>query len=222
MKLLFFNLYTTFFRILEWVRVCFYFYTKQVRLIVLDCLLASQYISKSPHRISKAFLKKRGALNLYTFGETPLTTLNQIALECRILSKDTVYELGCGSGRTCFWLRLFVKCQVVGIDFVPAFIQKANRVKGWLGLTGLEFLAEDMLLVNLQRASFIYLYGTCLEENEIEQVLLHFKTLHPKTKVISVSYPLTDYAEAGQFRVIKQFKGRFPWGLADIYLNEKQ
>ncbi len=219
-KSLFFNLKTTFFRLYEWVRVATLYYPRRVRFLWIDCLFAAQYVWKSPHRMSKHFQIRRGAKNIYTFGETPLTTLDRIAKECRILSKDNLFELGCGSGRTCFWLRAFVGCRVTGIDYLPTFIQKANRIKNWSGISEIEFLKEDMFTANLRKATVIYLYGTCLEDDEIEKLIENFKDLRPKTRVISVSYPLTDYSS--EFRLIKQFKGRFPWGKADIFINEKE
>ncbi len=61
--------------------------------------------------------------------ETPLTSLEVIARECQLSVRDVVFELGCGRGRTCFWLNQFIGCAVIGIDYVPAFIEKALKVK---------------------------------------------------------------------------------------------
>lgn len=180
-----------------------------------------QYLLRNPHQISKAFLRKRGEANVYAFGETPLTTLDLIAKECRILSKDCVYELGCGSARSCFWLHTFVKCEVVGVDHLPAFINKANRVKRWNRLSKIHFIKDDMLKVELQKATVIYLYGTCLEDEMIEKLIEQFKQLPARTKIITVSYPLTDYCDKTLFTVTKHFIGRFPWGKASIFLNER-
>jgi SAM-dependent methyltransferase len=217
----FFSLKTSFFRLFEWGRVVWRYYRSAASFVWLDVLLALHYLFRNPHRISKAFLMKKGAKNIYAFGETPLTTLDTIARECRILSDDLVYELGCGSGRTCFWLRTFVKCQVVGVDYLPAFISKANRVKKWARLSKIHFLQEDMLTVDLKGASVIYLYGTCLEDAVIERLLYRFEELKRGTKVITVSYPLTDYNNA-YFKLEKSFSARFPWGKADIFLQTRK
>lgn len=216
---LFFNLKTTFFRIFEWLQVIVRYYRRERRFMWVDLSLASQYLFRNPHRLSKAFLRKRGVANIYAFGETPLTTLDQIAKECGILSHDTLYELGCGSGRTCFWLSTFVKCRVIGVDYLPAFIQKAQRVKRWRRLAQIDFVQGDMLQIDLRKASFVYLYGICLEDAVIEQLVLHFSQLSPQAKVISVSYPLTEYGHG--FKVEKSFTARFPWGKAEVFLNIK-
>jgi SAM-dependent methyltransferase len=216
---IFLNIKTTYFRLFEWIRVALRYYPRELKFIWIDLLLAAQYLWKNPHRISKTFLMERGVQNIYGYGETPLTTLDRIARECRILSKDVTYELGCGSARTCFWLHTFVKCQVIGVDYLPAFIEKANRVKRWASVSKASFIGEDMLQVDLRKATVIYLYGICLEEAVIEKLVDRFKQLRPRAKVITVSYPLTDYSNL--FTVSKHFTARFPWGTAEIFLNER-
>lgn len=220
LTILFLNFKTTFFRLFDWVRVVFLYYTLKPRFIWIDLLFVCHYFLKNPHAVSRDFLRQKGEKNIYAYGETPLTTLDKIVRECRILSKDLFYELGCGSGRSCFWLQTFVRCQIVGVDYLPAFIEKANRIKRCSGMLKMDFILEDMLSLDLKPATAIYLYGTCLEDTVIEKLICQFKHLRPYTKVITVSYPLTDYCN-GIFKVTKQFSGRFPWGEADIYLNER-
>jgi SAM-dependent methyltransferase len=217
--MLWLNIKTTSFRLLEAFRIMIRYYRRRPKFALIDLLLATQYLWKSPHRISKAFLMQRKARSIYTYGETPLTTLHLIAKECRILSKDLVYDLGCGPARTCFWLRLFVGCRVVGIDHLPTFIQKANRVKKWSHLSTIDFLQREITEIDLNSATVIYLYGTCLEEEVIEKLVHNLNGLKPNTRVITVSYPLTEYSPL--FKVTKEFTVRFPWGKAEIYLNTK-
>lgn len=202
----------------EWLRVIFHYY-RRLFFLYLDILLAAHYVFSNPHKVSKTFLKAKGEKNLYGYGETPLTTLDKICRQCRILSKDTIIELGCGSGRTLFWLHSFIKCRVIGVDFLPLFIKRAQRIVKWAKLDHIDFRNEDMLHTDLTHASVIYLYGTCLEDEVIEKLLKKFQTLPVATKVITVSYPLTDYCEGRLFRVEKSFMGNFPWGKAEIFLN---
>lgn len=210
------NLRATFFRLFEWLRVVGGYYTN-LSFMCSDTLLMLHYLWANPHRVSKRFMKKRGEKNVYTYGETPLTTLDRIARQCGILSQDTVYEVGCGSGRTLLWLHHFVKCRVVGIDYQPTFIRRANRVKQWLRLDHTHFLLNDMLKADYRYATVIYLYGTCLEDATIKELTDRFRQLKKGTKIITVSYPLTEYSDA--FTLVKQFTARFPWGKAEVYLN---
>lgn len=165
------------------------------------------YLWMSPYSISKRFLKKRGEENIYSYGETPLTTLDLIAKECRILSKDHVFELGCGRGRSVFWLHAFIGCRVTGIDVIPTFIERAMRIKQHLRAPLIDFKNEDMRKTNFDSATVIYFYGIKLQQT--------FSQVKTGTKIITVSAPLTGEG----LRLEKQFKAQFPWGVADVFLN---
>jgi SAM-dependent methyltransferase len=219
LKSLLVNLHATFFRLCEGVRVILRYY-RNVHFLLNDLLLFSLYLLQNPHQVSKKFMKLRGEKKIYTYGETPLTTFDKIARECGILSKDIFYEIGCGSGRTLFWLRHFIKCRALGIDYQPTFIRRANRLKKWMKLDRVSFLLEDMLKCDYSKATVLYLYGTCLEEEKIEKLTARFCELKQGTKVITISYPLIDYSNA--FSLAKQFSVRFPWGKAEAYLNIKK
>lgn len=210
------NFKATLFRLTEWVCVIFKYYRK-LSFFAVDILLCLLYLFRNPHRISKAFMIERGEKDVYTYGETPVTTLERIVCECGVLSHDVVYELGVGSGRTIFWLNSFVHCKAVGVDLLPTFIERANKIKRWLRVEGVSFIEEDMLQTDLSDASVIYLYGTCLADPFIEKLTDRFKILKRGAKVISVSYPLTDYC--GDFKLEKSFLARYPWGVAEVFLN---
>lgn len=211
------NLKTTFFRLFEWIVVVFRYYLYNPRFARIDFLLACRYLWKSPHRISKHFLRKQGAASIYAYGETPLTSLDRMVSRCQITSKDCFFELGCGPGRTCFWLSSFVKCQVVGIDYLPEFIEKANKVKKCIVEHKITFLEQDMLLADLNKATIIYLYGICLEEEVIYRLVEKFEQLPPTVKILTVSYPLSDYSS--HFHTVTTFPIRFPWGKASLFVN---
>lgn len=188
----------------------------------VDLSLLLLYLGNSPFAISKQFLVQRGEKDLYAYGETPLATMDHIAKECQLSSRDTLFELGCGRGRTCFWLNAFVGCKVAGIDYVPEFIKNANIVKSRFNVNGVEFHLQDMLDTDLSGATAIYLYGTCLEDVQIITLIDKFKKLPPGTKIITVSYPLTDYTHDPIFEVMKRFTGKFTWGEGDIYLQVRK
>lgn len=215
------HLKVAFYRCIELIRVIFRYYRIK-SFLVADCLLAALYLFKSPYRVAKQFLLRQGALDPYAYGETPLTTLDHIVRECRLLAKDVVIELGCGNGRTVFWLACAVGCETIGIDFLPIFIQKAERVKKLARIHNINFKEEDFLTSDLRNATAIYLYGTTLDDDTIKCLVKRFSTLRKGTKVISVSYPLNDYADPSFFRVEKCFQATFPWGVADVYLNIRQ
>lgn len=205
----------------EFLRVAAKYYYN-IRFCKTDLSLLTLYFAYNPFTISKEFLLKRGEKDIYAYGETPLTTMDQIARECQITSQDTVFELGCGRGRTCFWLNAFIKCKVVGIEFVPTFVERANTIKNRFGIDGVEFRQQDMLTADYTGATVIYLYGTSLEDSAIRQLIDRFRSLPAGSKIITVSYALTEYTQEPLFEVMKRFTAPFPWGQADVYLHLKK
>lgn len=184
-----------------------------------DMSLRLMYLFHNPYKISKRFLMNRGAKDVHAYGETPLTTLELIAKECGITKNDTVFELGSGRGRTCFWLNSVIGCRVVGIEYVPEFVERAELIKERLGIDGVEFRLQDILKTDFSGATVIYLYGTCLEDDAIIKLCKAFSKLKPGTRIITVSYPLTDYSDLSHFEVMKRFTVPFTWGEGDVYLQ---
>lgn len=184
-----------------------------------DLALRLIYLFHSPYKMSKRFLMKRGERDVHVYGETPLTSLELIAKECGLRASDCVFELGAGRGRTCFWLHSFIKCSVVGIEYIPEFVERSNLIKKRLGIEGVEFRQEDMAKASLEGATVCYLYGSCLDEQTIRTLASHFAQLPVGTKIITVSYPLSDYWEKGSFELMKRFTVPYNWGEANVYMQ---
>lgn len=217
-KLLTLNFYVKIKNSVEFVKVLFFYY-RNFSFAKVDFSLLLLYLFQNPFKISKRFLMKRGESDIYAYGETPLTTMSQIAKLSKISSTDHLFELGCGRGRSCFWLRMFVCCKVTGIEFVPEFIENAIRIQDYFNIDKLEFRLEDMLKSNFHGATVLYLYGTCYEDDFIRQLVDKFKLLPKGTKIITVSYALNDYSDQHLFQVIQKFPAEFTWGVADVYVQ---
>jgi SAM-dependent methyltransferase len=188
-------------------------YYKNTRFAKIDLYLLSRYWLKNPYRIARQFLQARGDRDLYTYGETPLTTMHLIAVRGGISCDDMVLELGCGRGRTCFWLREWLRCSVVGIEQVPDFVETANQVKNRYHVEGVDFVLGDYLEVDWGNPSVIYLYASNLDEGTIVLIAKKIRALKNPVKVISVSFPIPG-------TVVKQkFTLPFTWGDADIFVQ---
>lgn len=195
-------------------------YYRRSSFAAADLLLLSTYWFRNPFTISRRFLKARGEENVYAYGETPLTTMERVADLCELGPDDVFFELGCGRGRSCLWMREFRGCQVVGVDFIPAFIKTAAWVTRQRGISSLQFVCRDMADMDYRQATAVYLYGTGFSEVALEKLLRSLKKLPKGAKVITVSYPLTEYRGAkGWLRLDKAFTASFPWGVATIYLQ---
>lgn len=206
---------------IEWMKVAIRYYPNPT-FFKIDMALLCSYLFRNPYRMSKKFLMRKGESDIHVYGETPLTSLDLIAEECRISSQDIVFELGCGRGRACFWLSCFKKCRVVGIEHIPDFVKRAQRIKEKLDVKNVEFRLENMFEGNFSEATVIYLYGTCLDTSSILKLIRRMSKLPSGTKIITVSYPLSDYTSEPLFEVMKRFPVRFSWGMADVYLQYKK
>lgn len=218
LKLLWIRAKTYFYEWMEFLKVIFRFYTNKA-FRQQDLSLLRKYFFANPYAISKAYLLSRGASDPYLYGETPLTTLEKIVKECGMNANDYVYELGCGRARTCFWLAAFVKCRVLGIEIIPTFVEKANEIKTKYNVQNVEFYLGSYYDVSFKEATVIYLYGTCLEDSAIERLLKKFAKMPSGAKVITVSYPLTDYEVNPLFDLIHTFDASYPWGMTTLYLH---
>ena len=176
------------------------------------------YRGLNPFQLCKAQLKKQGEAIIDGYGETPLPALAIIAQECGLNQDDFLIELGCGRGRGCFFLHHLLGCRVLGIDWVPFFIETANQLGRALS-SQVSFQCVPMQTADLRTATVIYLYGTCLSDPLIHTLIDRFKVLPPSTKIITVSYPLSDYSS--DFYTHKQWQIELPWGQAEVFLNYK-
>ncbi len=186
----------------------------------IDRKLFAAYSFKNPYQISRKHLQKQKAKEIHTYGETPLTTMRQIVQECGIRADDYIVEMGAGRGRTSFFLNEYVGCKVHAIERIPEFVNTAQTIAKSAGCKNIQFSCANMVEVDLKsQSTVVYLYGSALSDLEIEGLIHNFEQLSPSTKIITVSYPLSDYSK--KFATIKQFFAPFPWGMADVYLNQK-
>jgi SAM-dependent methyltransferase len=220
-SLLWLNCKVTVRSFIEYIRVVYRYYGNK-KFLKADLSIRLMYLFNNPYKISKRFLKSRNSEDVYTYGETPLTTLEVIAKECQINENDTVYELGCGRGLVCFWLNAIKGCKVVGVEYNPAFVQRADRVVARLKLDGVKFINTDICDVNLHGATVCYLYGTCLDDKTIKKMISKFSRLPAGTRIVTVSFPLSDYTNEDWFELMHTFSVPFTWGNADVYIQIKK
>ena len=181
--------------------------------------LKKAYRFSNPFQICKNYLKQRGEQLIHAYGETPLPVLATIAKQCEFNPKDIIIELGCGRGRGAFFLSQLIGCRVIGIDWVPFFIKTAKAIAASFGSPlPVRFDCQEMQVADLSEATVIYLYGTCLSDEAIYNLISRFEKLSAGVKIVTVSYPLFDYNP--RFCTIKQFTVTFPWGDAEVYLNQ--
>lgn len=211
-----------FFESIEFAKVCCHYYRDPL-FRKQDLSLFLYYFFKNPYKVSKKWLLDQQEEDLYQYGETPLTTLATIAQRSALTEKDVVYELGAGRFRGAFWLAHFIGCNVIGIEQIPFFVEKAREIQKDYQIQNLEIIQGDFLKQRYEKGSAIYLYGTCLDDKTIRLLVKKFiSELSSGSKIITVSYSLEDYLDSNdrsQIDLIDQFQVSFVWGKGDVYLH---
>lgn len=197
-----------------------YYPNRQFRRADLRCLWA--YLMRNPDAICQRYLRNFPDDEVQKiYGETFFTTLDDIAQALQLSEKDVVYDLGCGRGRGVFWLRAVRGCRAVGVEINPAFVIEARRIQKKAGIDDVEFILGNLMDLDYAEATAIYLYGTAFSDEAIARVIDCFRALKPGTRVVTVSYALTAYTDEPLFELEQQFKGRFLWGHANLFVQRK-
>ena len=214
------------FKDLLWV-LRFHFF-KYLIFLPIDLFFLAVSFFINPYRLSRKYLLKKGAKEIYAYGETPLRTFTQIAKEAGLTSQDSFLELGSGRGRGAFWLFSLIGCRVMGIEQIGFFVRVNKLLLRLFKKKRLSFVQGDYLALEkpFKEATVIYLYGTNLEEEFLKKLVQKFKVLNSTTfktktrattKIITISYALSEYDQS--FVTQKEWNVVFPWGKTTAYLN---
>ena len=193
------------------------FYYKPV-FALFDLFFSLTYFFINPYRISRKFLEKKLKENCYVYGETPYVTMDKIAKQTDLKESDLFLELGSGRGKSSFFIAFFYKCKIEAVEWILTFKKIANFFKTVLKVKNLKFIHNDMFNMNFEKYDVIYLYGSTLEENEILKLIDKFKKMKKTSKIITISYSLSDYDK--YFFTKKSFNVYFAYGRTTAYINQ--
>ncbi len=204
----------------DWLLVvCFYYF--RLPFYRIDWALKKRYFWRTPHMISEQYLQEQGLGESFIYGATPLTSLAMIAKVCGMQPNNTVFDLGCGPGRSTFFLHALVGTRTIGIDIIPAFIDTATTVSKELQLSEIFFVQGDFRSINYNDADFIYIYGTTFGVPLMRDLMFKFRNeLSPGARIITISKPLSTYEKSSDFAIVKTFSVRFPLGFCTVFLHE--
>ncbi|PCI78664.1 hypothetical protein COB21_00340 [Candidatus Aerophobetes bacterium] len=184
----------------------------------VDILLNRAYKFKSPFRISSAFLRKKGFLDIHLYGETPLHTLDKLAQAAHITSSDCVLDLGAGRGRSLLFWHSFYGCKVIGYEQIPLFCARANSIFSKNKLP-LEMKNQTLEQGLGEEGSIAYLYGPNFSASQLKALVTQIIRSKSLKKVISISFPLSDYDKSGHLSPFRQIEVNFPWGKTTAYIE---
>ncbi len=172
------------------------------KFVAIDLIFGLIALFSNPYRVCRKFLQNRGVENIHAYGETPFSTYARIVKQCGVRAGDSWIEMGSGRGKGCFWLAHFVKCKIIGIEWIAQFVAIARLMKFIFRVKNVDFRKQNMESFDLQAASYIYIYG-------------HWPSLQiPRNaKVIVISEPLPDLP------IVHSFWVRYPWGRTRAYVQ---
>jgi len=212
--LLYINISNAFYNFFIYILEVFKFYQNKV-FRKIDFELLKIYSVNDQFQVSisesrKIHLKRQ---NL-TYGETSLLAIDKIMKFIKPKESDIFYDLGCGTGRICFFVNTFYKLNTNGIDLIPSFISNANKVIDKFKLENISIVKNNWLEMDLNDGDIFYIAGTCFSEEIINELLEKLRTLKVGSIIISVS----NNFEADYLKLIKSMTLPFSWGQSTVYI----
>jgi predicted RNA methylase len=139
--------------------------------------------------------------------------------EFSIPTSASFADLGAGRGRLGLFLTL-VRGQkrVLGVEFHPLMVQRAEKVRRWLKIRNLLFVHADWVKVPLDSIDVVYMYGLVIDDEASMRLTRHMSLLQEGTKIITISSWLGE-TMPGSFRLEKKLPVRFEWGETEAFLQ---
>ena len=162
-------------------------------------------------------MQKRGAAQIYIYGETPIATLKVLLMAAKISSTDHYVELGSGRGVGCLWVASHIGCDVVGIEWAPRFVFFARLIAKWAKISA-SFQKQSFFEADLSKSTVVYLYAIHLSDEEIRRLTPVLETMPPHSRLITISEPL----QSKSFRLDSTLEVVFPWGSTTAFILEKK
>ena len=187
----------------------------------LRALLFLFYLADSPF----AVIRREGPrapvrVENLVYGETPCLTMQKILAELRPDSNDHFIDLGSGRGLTVFFVRFYSNIPATGIEVVPTFVRRAQKVVRLLGLSGIDFIQENLSWIleeQIEKGTIFYLAGTTFQDELLDKIALRLERLRPGVRLVTLS----EAFPSEQFRVTAVKPYYFSWGKTDVYFQEK-
>jgi SAM-dependent methyltransferase len=184
-------------------------YWRKPKFALVDLTLLLSYFFKSPYRIAREFNDTE------PYGETPLATLDALLAHCQLDPSRVVYELGSGRGRAAFWLALYKGYTTVGIEHIPTFTTRAQKLAKFFKVNNVNFIIADICTYSFENAGLIYLFGSALPDESITELCNNLHQLPSNTYIITISYPL----EVPGLILEKTVDAEFSWGTTQAYIQ---
>lgn len=120
--------------------------------------------------------------------QTPEEVCRKMARLAKVSKKDTIYDLGCGSGKALIIANTEFGAKGIGIEIDPLRFLWAKWNVWKAGATGIKIIKENFYTIHLSNATVVYMYLVPNALKRLTKKLL--KELKPGTKIVSYVYDL--------------------------------
>lgn len=156
-----------------------------------------------------------------TYGQTALPAAARLLRRVGMGPEDRLLDLGCGCGAVVL-LAAALGTPSTGVDRVRAGLDFGRRAAGELGIPGARFEERDMLEVDLEGFSVLFVAATAFPEDLCAALEARLQGARPGTRIVSASRPFQE----GRLRPLGHEICRFSWtgygpaGPVIFYLSE--
>ena len=161
--------------------------------------------------------KQRGQGVNYTYGESPLRVLELINTHCSPKSGTVFMELGCGTGRLSFAAAMQYQMKALGVDAIPSFIRRAQRICRLLGRDDVHFVKGDLFDLDWSTADMLYITTTTFTEETLSRFHLKASEVKEGGWLISLTHPPKGEGWSLMNTVVVDCS----WGVATLFMSQK-
>ncbi len=114
----------------------------------------------------------------HDYGGTPYAVLSALVAYLNPASHDVFYDLGSGYGRPTLFAGMVSNAKVRGIEMVPERINKAEEIRGRLGLAHVDYRAgfADDPAIDIGDGTIFFLFNP-FEKKTLKRVIARLKTI---------------------------------------------
>lgn len=166
-----------------------------------------------PYRLAQQIYQSAG-MDPYSYGETPLWTIYRLFKMLKLPPGTRVLDLGAGDFKLVFFWETVFGYDAMGIEQIPDFCRHALALKNQLSKEKVTVIEGNFLEMPLPECDVAFLFGSNLSDEAIYTLIDQLRHI---PRVITVSYPLSDYSKL--FCTQQTFELPFLFGKTTVYLN---
>ncbi|MFC1771076.1 methyltransferase domain-containing protein [Candidatus Margulisiibacteriota bacterium] len=152
------------------------------------------------------------------YGEVPSYALRKILANIPINKNNVFIDLGCGKGKTVFFVNQAYGLRSIGVDVVPTYIRAAQVIRDKMQLENITFLKDNILNTDLSKGNIFLLSWTCFTQKTRDLITHKLEKEIPKDAYVITT---THAIQSACFKELKSIYAPFSWGKGYAYISKK-